>query len=140
MVEFGEKIKQLREEKGMTQSLLSAISFLCTYLDVQINQNGYIGISGWTTDFFFPLLLAICILAYFSFKEHRFPYLIILGICILTLYTTIIGYVNIFLHYTDLGFVVRTVHCLGKNGMIFLLGYQGYVWEQKKRRTVNINV
>lgn len=120
--------------------ILSSISFLCTYLNVQINQNGYIGISGWITDFLFPLLLAICILAYFSFNEYRFSYLIILGICILTLYTTIIGYVNIFLHYTDLGFVVRTVHCLGKIGMIFLLGYQGYVWDKKKQRAIQIKV
>lgn len=120
--------------------ILSSLTFLCIYFDIQINQNGYMGISGWIADFLFPLLLACYILAYFLLKERRLPYLIILGICIFTLHSIVLGYKNIFLNYTDLGFVIRTVHCLGKIGMVFLLGYQGYIWDKKKQRAVQIKV
>lgn len=120
--------------------LIAAIQFLLTYIEIQIKHNGYIGISAWFPDFIVPLLFAVYILLFFIIEERRLPYGIILLICALS-----IGYIALIMrrligpYRTDLGLVVRTVHCLGKLGMVILLGYQAYVWD-KKRKTGYKNV
>ena len=112
--------------------IMAAISFLVTYIEMQIKRNGQISVIGWMTDFFLPLLFAIYVLVFFESEGRRLPYEVILLICILS-----VGYIGLVIknsaaRMTDLGFVIRTVHCLGKLGMIFLLGYQAYVWNKKK--------
>ena len=120
--------------------LIAAIQFLLTYIEIQIKHNGYIGISAWFPDFIVPLLFAVYILLFFIIEERRLPYGIILLICALS-----IGYIALIMrrligpYRTDLSLVVRTVHCLGKLGMVILLGYQAYVWD-KKRKTGYKNV
>ena len=120
--------------------VIAAIQFLLTYIEIQIKHNGYIGISAWFPDFIVPLLFAVYILLFFIIEERRLPYGIILLICALS-----IGYIALIMrrligpYRTDLGLVVRTVHCLGKLGMVILLGYQAYVWD-KKRKTGYKNV
>ncbi len=112
--------------------LLYAFFFLMTYIDIQIKHNGYLGISAWATDLLVPLVLAGCILLYFGQKERRLPLGIIIMICVLAS-----GYIALVMknrlgRTTDLGFAVGTVHCMGKMGMVFLLGYQAYIWNKKK--------
>lgn len=113
--------------------LAASFSFLVTYIDKQIKKNGYIGFTGWLTDFIIPLVSAVIILLFFGWKERRIPFEIILLLCILTIGYLAYGYRNMFLRFTDLGFVVTTVGMAGKTGMAVLLGYQAYVWDKKKR-------
>lgn len=121
--------------------VIAAIQFLLTYIEIQIKHNGYIGISAWFPDFIVPLLFAVYILLFFIIEERRLPYGIILLICALSIgYIALIMRRRLFGPYrTDLGLVVSTVHCLGKLGMVILLGYQAYVWD-KKRKTGYKNV
>ena len=113
--------------------VLSALSFLVTYADMQIKHNGYIGINGWLEDFAVPLIFAVCIVLFFLLKERRIPFGVILAICILTIGYLAYGYRHRLMYSTDLGFVVTTVHMAGKAGMSVLLGYQAYVWDKKKK-------
>lgn len=113
--------------------IIASLSFLVMIINMQIKKNGSMGIEGWITDFFIPLLFAVCVWLFFAMEEQRIPYWVILLICILSG-----GYIALVIRHslmfiTDLGFVVRTVHCLGKIGMVFLLGYQAYIWNQKRK-------
>ena len=113
--------------------VMASLSFLVTYVDMRINNNGYMDLFGWLTDFAVPLLFALCILLFFVLKERRVPLGIIVGICVLTIFYLMYGYKSRFVRFTDLGFVVTTVHMIGKIGMSALLGYQAYVWDKKRR-------
>ena len=121
--------------------VIAAIQFLLTSIEIQIKHNGYIGILAWFPDFIVPLLFAVYILLFFIIEERRLPCGIILFICALSIgYIALIMRRRLFGPYrTDLGLVVSTVHCLGKLGMVILLGYQAYVWD-KKRKTGYKNV
>ena len=112
---------------------LAALSFLITYIDMCINKNGYMDVCGWLTDFILPLVFALCILLFFVLSKPRIPLLLIETICVLTIIYLAYCYKNRFLNFTDLGFVVTTVHMIGKMGMAALLGYQSYVWDKKKK-------
>lgn len=113
--------------------VLSALSFLVTYIDMQIKKNGHINLWGWLADFIVPLVFAMCIILFFKLRERRIAIQIILGICILTICKIAYCYKGMFLRFTELGFVVTTVHMVGKTGMAVLLGYQAYVLDKKKR-------
>lgn len=113
--------------------VLSALSFLVTYIDMQIKKNGHMNVWGWLTDFIVPLVFAMCIILFFQQKERRIPLQIILGICILTIGYLAYCYRGWFYRFTDLGFVVTTVHLVGKIGMAVLLGYQACVLDKKKK-------
>lgn len=113
--------------------LLSSVSFLFVFIDMQIKQNGHMSLNGWIVDFIVPLLFAVYIFLFFCWENRRLPFCIICLICFLS-----VGYIalvlrNSFSRITDLGFVVRTVHCMGKIGMIALLGYQAFIWNIKKK-------
>lgn len=172
MVEFGEKLKQIREERGLTQQTLAeklyvtrqavsrwecgarypdlltaritgvimcvlyaltALSFLFTFVDMQIKSNGYLNILSWITEFAVPLAFAAGIVLFFGWKERRIPLLVIWGICLLTVGYLAYVYRLWFMRFTDLGFVVTTVHMVGKMGMAALLAYQAYVWDKKRK-------
>lgn len=113
--------------------ILASFSFLMMYINMQINNNGYIGIIGWLTGFVVPLVFAICIILFFRLKERRIPLGIIVGICVLTIGYLAYGYKNRFTNFTELGFVITTVNMAGKTGMTALLAYQAYVWDKKKK-------
>lgn len=113
--------------------LAASFSFLVTEIDMRLKNNGYMGFTGWLTDFIIPLLFAVMILLFFEWKERRIPFELILLLCILSIGYLVYGYKNRFLRFTDLGFVVTTVGMAGRTGMTVLLGYQAYVWDQKKR-------
>ena len=119
--------------------LMAAVSFLLTFIEIQIKQNGYIGISAWPTDFLVPLFFAVYVLLFFRMEERRLPYGIILLICILSGGKIALVMRHVFMYRTNLGLAVSTVHCLGRLGMVLLLGYQAYVWD-KKRKTAYKNV
>lgn len=118
-----------------TPYVIAAIWFLLTYIQTQIKHNGYIGISAWFPEFIVLLLLAVYVLLFFIIEERRLPYGIILLICTLSIgYIALIMRRRLFEPYrTDLGLVISTVHCLGKSGMVILLGYQAYVWDKKRK-------
>ena len=111
----------------------ASLSFLATYVDMRINENGHMDVFGWFTDFAVSLIFAACILLFFVLKERRMPAGMIMGICLVTVAYLILGYRNRFMRFTDLGFVVTTAHMVGKICMSALLGYQAYVWDKKKR-------
>lgn len=113
--------------------VIASLSFLVTFINMQIKKNGYMTIMGWITDFFIPLLFAVCVWFFFAVEEQRLPYGIILLIGILSGGYIILVIRHSFRYITDLGFVVRTVHCLGAMGMVVLLGYQAYIWNQKRK-------
>lgn len=114
----------------------AALSFLVDYLNMLIKRNSYMytGIDRWITDFFIPLALAVCVLLFFAMEERRLPFGVILSICILTGGYLGLAYRHILMWKTDLGFAVSTVHGLGKMGMTVLLGYQAYIWNQKRKK------
>lgn len=113
--------------------VLTAVSFLFTYIDMQVKKNGNLGLSAWVTDFLIPLAFAAGIVLFFGWKERRIPLLVIWGICLLTLGYLAYVYRLRFMRFTDLGFVVTTVHMVGKMGMAALLAYQAYVWDKKRK-------
>lgn len=113
--------------------VLAAISFLASCAEIQMKSNGHIGAWGWLTDFAAPLCFAACILLFFRQREKRIPLGVVEGICALTIVYLMYGYRHRFKNFTDLGFVVTTVHMAGKIGMSTLLGYQAYVWNGKMR-------
>lgn len=112
---------------------MASISFLFTFIDMQIKNNGYMGVDVWITDFVVPLAFAVCIVLYFGQKERRLPLIMIWGISLLTCGYLAYVYKIRFMRFTDLGFVVTTVHMVGKMGMAALLAYQAYVWEKKRK-------
>lgn len=113
--------------------LFAAVSFLATYIEMQMNNNGYMSALGWFTDFCLPLGFAVCILLFFGQRAQGMPLAVIEGICVFTIGGLAYAYKLRFRNFTDLGFVVTTVHMAGKAGMSVLLGYQAYVWSRKKR-------
>ena len=112
----------------------AALEFLVDYLNTKIKGSWYLSIEGWVTDFFMPLAFALCVLLFFSMEERRLPFGVILLICILTCGYIVLAYRHRLMWAADLGFVVATVHFLGKIGMAVLLGYQSYIWTQKKKK------
>ena len=112
---------------------MASISFLFTFIDMQIKNNGYMGVDVWITDFVVPLAFAVYIVLYFGQKERRLPLIMIWGISLLTCGYLAYVYKIRFMRFTDLGFVVTTVHMVGKMGMAALLAYQAYVWEKKRK-------
>ncbi len=111
----------------------ASVQFLVMYIDMQINQNGYMHISSWIMEFLMPSALGMVIVVFFARRERRIPVQIIWGISILTIGYLVYGYQGRFVNFTELGFAVTTVHMAGKIGMACLLGYQAYVWDRKKR-------
>lgn len=113
--------------------LAASLSFLLTYINMRIKNNGHMDFTGWLTDFITPLIFSIIVILFFELKERRIPFVIVLGMCILTTGYLFYGYKHMFIRFTDLGFVVTTVGMAGKTGMAVLLGYQAYVWDKKKK-------
>jgi len=113
--------------------LLAALSFLAAYAEMQMKGNGHMSALGWLADFIVPLGFAACILLFFRQKAQRMPLWTIEGICALTVCYLACGYYNRLGNFTDLGFVVTTVHMAGKISMSALLGYQAYAWDRKKK-------
>lgn len=113
--------------------MISAISFLVIFVDTKISQNGYMNITVWITDFIIPAIFAILIVLFFAMENSRISFNIIAIICFLSMAYIALVLKNSFSRVTNLGYVVRTVHCIGKIGMIFLLGYQAYIWDAKKK-------
>lgn len=113
--------------------IAASLSFLLTYINMRIKNNGHMDFTGWLTDFITPLIFAIIVILFFELKERRIPFEIVLAICILTAGYLFYGYKNMFIRFTDLGFVVTTVGVAGRTGMAVLLGYQAYVWDKKKK-------
>lgn len=113
--------------------MIAAVSFLVSFLDMQIKQNGHIGMTEWITDFIIPVIFAILIVLFFKMENRRIPFGIMGMICFLSMAYIVLVLNRSLNRVTDLGFVVRTVHCMGKVGMIILLGYQAYVWDAKKK-------
>lgn len=113
--------------------VMASVSFLFTYIDMQMKNNGYMGVDVWMTDFALPLAFAVCIVLFFGLNERRLPLIMIWGISLLTFGYLTYVYKMRFMHFTDLGFVVTTVHMVGKMGMTVLLGYQAYVWDKKRK-------
>lgn len=104
------------------------------YLEDMIRLNGWIALLEWGAEYVvLPLLFALYIFLFFKLEERRLPYCIIIGICLLSLGYIALGIRQVFIRTTQLGLVVRTVHVLGKTGIVLLLGYQAHVWNQKKK-------
>lgn len=115
---------------------LSAIRFFMTYLEMQIHQNGDMWIGGLIMGCLVPLAFAIYVWLFFVFEGNRLPYGIILLICIYSTSRILLIVRHVFMYYTELGLVVNAVQCLGSMGMVFLLGYQAYVWNRKKKMAI----
>lgn len=113
--------------------MIAAISFLVIFADIKINQNGHLDVISWITDFCIPIIFATLIVLFFKMEDRKITYGVIEIICFLSVAYIALVLKNSFNRITDLGAVVRTVHCMGKIGMIFLLGYQAYVWDAKKK-------
>ena len=53
-----------------------------------------------------------------------------------TLAGILYGYFFRLSHITELGFVVGTVHCVGRIGIVMLLGYQSFILEKKRHLAI----
>lgn len=116
--------------------VIAGLSFLATYVDMQIKKNGHMGMDYWLTNILVPFLFAACVLLFFVMEDRRIPYGVILLICVISIGYILLVTRHAFLQITDLGFVVRTVHCLGEVGMVVLLAYQAYTWNLKKKKAI----
>ena len=110
----------------------SAGRLFITFIEMQIRQNGYLGI-GWFVRAFIPAAIAVYVWMFFVHEGSRLPYVIILLICICSAFYILLTARHVLMYYTELGLVVYSVECLGRLGMVFLLGYQAYVWNRKKK-------
>lgn len=110
-----------------------AIEFLFTFIDMMIKNNGTMSLGVWIADFAVPIICALCVLLYFTTDKIKFSYLVIIFICLLSLCNIVYGYTLRLTRITNLGFVVGTVHGIGRIGTVILLGYQAYVLDMKKR-------
>lgn len=112
---------------------ISAIEFLFTFINMMIKKNGNMSLGVWTVDFVVPIICALCVMLYFTADQKKNSYIVIIVICLLSLCDIAYGYTLRLTRITDLGFVVGTVHCIGRIGTVILLGYQAYILEMKKR-------
>ena len=122
--------------------VVSALQFIFTMLDMLIKKNGSLTIAGgmveWMTEFVIPIAFALCILVYFGDEGKYISYWVIWGICAVT-FLKMLYMLRIWLpRATDLGFAVRTVHMMGKTGIVVLLGYQVYMLYKKRKKGVKI--
>lgn len=110
--------------------------FLSTYIEMQIKQNGHVGLDYWITNILLPFLFAACVLLFFVLEDQRIPYGVILLICGISTFSIFRLTRLSIKRGTDLGFVVRMVHFLGEMGMVVLLAYQAYIWNRKKKKAI----
>ncbi len=118
--------------------IMAAISFVAVYVETQMKSNGYISVFSFLIEVGIPVLFAIYILIYFGLKDRRLPKEIIIGISMLTILYLIYTYKNRFVRFTDIGFVITTIHMVGKIGMAILLGYQAIVWDKKRKHACKL--
>lgn len=119
--------------------IMVAVNFLMTYIDMQFKHNGHMNLLGWITDLLLPMVMAIYVLLYFKLENRRLPYIWICVICAISMGHVFLILRKILFRTTDLGFVVSTVHSMGKIGMIILLAYQAYIWDKKKKMAYRKN-
>lgn len=110
---------------------IAAVEFVITVVDMQIKQNGYMSWTGWIEGFLIPFAGFVCIILYFYNGKYKIPSIVIYGIAALSV-LKILYVIKISIgHMTDLSFVVRTIHCMGRLGLAALLIYQTYVFAKK---------
>lgn len=130
------KRKLIPKTTGYIMSMpyfILAIEFLFEFMNMMIKDNGTMSLGVWIADFAVPIICALCVLLYFTTDKTKFSYLVIIFICLFSLCNIVYGYTLRLTRITDLGFVVGTVHGIGRIGTVILLGYQAYVLEMKKR-------
>jgi hypothetical protein len=112
--------------------LFDAIFFSVTFIDMSIKKNGYLSSYVWIVDFALPLIFATCILLFFMREiDLLFPLVVIIGM--ISILECCYGYYHRLLNSTDVGFVVGTIHAIGRLGFIILLEYQAYrLWKKRK--------
>lgn len=136
---FSIKNKLTAKWTGLIMALpyvIVVITNICTYIEMQIKKNGNMTFGSIVEEIFVPCVFVACILIYFCLKEKRMSQYIIYAICLINFLWIVYVLKKSFYYITDLGFAVRSVHCLGKIGMIILLAYQAYVWEKKRTKGV----
>ena len=106
------------------------------YIEMRINDNGYMSIFELFIDCTIPLIFALCILLFFVLKEHRVPLAIIIGISIFEIVHMGYIYKVMFMHFNDMNFAQSTIQLIGGISMYVLLGYQAYVWDKKRQGAV----
>lgn len=111
----------------------SALTNFMIYLEMQIHKNGHMEIAAVIMNCLVPLLFAVYVWLFFVLEKSSLPYGIILLICIYSAFRILFAVRHLFMYFTELGLVVNTVQCVGIMGMIFLLGYQAYIWNRKKK-------
>lgn len=112
---------------------ISVVTLAVAYIDMRIKKNGNQTFGNFLLELFIPLLCVVCIMLYFCLKEKRMSQYVIYAICVFSFLWIAYGLKNSLLRITDLGFVIRTVHSLGKIGWIILLGYQAHMWNKKRK-------
>ncbi|WP_455615779.1 helix-turn-helix transcriptional regulator [Eisenbergiella sp.] len=115
-----------------TNYIVSAVMFLVILIDMAIRQNGHLGPSGWL-DLFIPVLSAACILAFFGRAGEKLSPVIIYVIASVSFLELAQGFIISLRNMTDLGFAVKSVHFLGKAGLVALLVYQAYTLDRKRK-------
>lgn len=110
---------------------IAAIEFLFLFVNSMIQKNGHMSFGVWIADFAVPMTGALCILLYFTTNKIKISYLVIISICFISLFEITFSYTLRLTHITDLGFIVGTVHYIGRTGIVILLWYQAYALEKK---------
>lgn len=119
---------------------IAAVEFVCTFIDMQIHQNGYMPWTGWIEQFGVYFISFVCIILFFRNGKCRIPAIVIYAVAALSAVTIAVT-IKIGMNYmTDLGFVVRTVGCMGRIGLVVLLVYQTHVFSKKIKLGVSHSV
>ncbi len=112
--------------------IFDVLHFLVTFIDMNIKNNGYMGISAWIIDFIVPLVFLICILLFFV-RDNNILFFLMFIIGIVTISECCYCFYHHLIYGGNIGFVIGTIHVIGKMGFVLLLVYQAYrLWEKRK--------
>ena len=137
---FSVKNKLTPKKTGLIMSAyygIAAVEFVLTVVNMQIKQNGYMPWTGWIDGFLIPSASFACIILYFHNGKYKISSIVIYGIATLSV-LEILYAIKISINYmTELSFVVRTISCMGRFGLVVLLIYQTYAFAKKIKMGIN---
>lgn len=112
---------------------IAAAEFILTFIDMQVQKNGYISWTGWVDGFLIYFVSFVCIILYFHNGKYKISPIIIYGIAAISILEILYAVKISFRHMTELSFVLRTIKCMGRLGLAVLLIFQAYIFGKKRK-------
>lgn len=116
--------------------IIRFLQFMATYIDMNINHNGTMGLTAWIEPAYY-LVAAALILIFFCENKRVTPFFVYM-ISFLSVAELVSILKKSIIYCTGAGFAVRLVHLLAAGSLAVLLFYQAYVLDKKRRMAVRI--